>query len=388
VPAGGTGNSFQPTYAPTTNHIASVAGFTPTYDANGNVLNDGLNTYTWDVEGRPASVNGVSRTNDALNRPIEEGFPTEFFFSADNSGLVVFKGQDVAEGRYTLPAGIVATFNISNGGLQQYVHPDHLGSARFGSTPSRTYAFSVAYAPFGELYSRPSPNQAGFFAGLSPASFDLYDSPAREYSDQGRWASPDPAGVAAVNPILPQSWNRYAYVMNNPLGLVDPSGLICDGADGVGIAVGGKPADGTGIFTQEECEANGGTWIDPVYTTDTVTADPLPTQDGFTQYIQDFVNAYANISLTSVSVQLNRCAAQRVNSAYSKVIGNGKIVNAVAGNTFASLSQLALGQPNGSAGWTLPLDPENLGFLRFRGRSSSRQSRAIGEIWDSTCWTS
>ena len=176
--------------------------------------------------------------------------------------------------------------------------------------------------------------------------------------------------------------------MNNPLGLVDPSGLICDGADGVGIAVGGNPADGTGIFTQEECEANGGTWIDPVYTTDTVTADPLPTQDGFTQYIQDFVNAYANISLTSVSVQLNRCAAQRVNSVYSKVIGNGKIVNAVAGNTFASLSQLALGQPNGSAGWTLPLDPENLGFLRFRGRSSSRQSRAIGEIWDSTCWTS
>jgi hypothetical protein len=42
------------------------------------------------------------------------------------------------------------------------------------------------------------------------------------------------------------------------------------------------------------------------------------------------VNAYTNISLTSVSVQLNRCAAQRVNSAYSKVIGNGKIVNAVA----------------------------------------------------------
>jgi hypothetical protein len=66
-------------------------------------------------------------------------------------------------------------------------------------------------------------------------------------------------------------------VMNNPLGLVDPSGLICDGADGVGMAVGGNPADGTGIFTQEECEANGDTWIDPVYTTDTVTADPLPT---------------------------------------------------------------------------------------------------------------
>ena len=36
---------------------------------------------------------------------------------------------------------------------------------------------------------------------------------------------PDPAGLAAVDPSNPQSWNRYAYVMNNPLMYVDPSGL-------------------------------------------------------------------------------------------------------------------------------------------------------------------
>jgi len=37
--------------------------------------------------------------------------------------------------------------------------------------------------------------------------------------------SPDPAGLAAVDPSNPQSWNRYAYVMNDPLDWVDPSGL-------------------------------------------------------------------------------------------------------------------------------------------------------------------
>ena len=37
--------------------------------------------------------------------------------------------------------------------------------------------------------------------------------------------TPDPAGMAAANPTNPQSWNRYAYVMNNPLGYVDPLGL-------------------------------------------------------------------------------------------------------------------------------------------------------------------
>jgi hypothetical protein len=41
----------------------------------------------------------------------------------------------------------------------------------------------------------------------------------------GRWIQPDPAGLAAANPGNPQTWNRYAYVANNPAGAVDPLGL-------------------------------------------------------------------------------------------------------------------------------------------------------------------
>lgn len=49
----------------------------------------------------------------------------------------------------------------------------------------------------------------------------------RNYSTtQGRWFTTDPAGLAAVNPTNPQSWNRYAYVMNNPVSYTDPTGLI------------------------------------------------------------------------------------------------------------------------------------------------------------------
>ncbi|MGC2112264.1 MAG: hypothetical protein WA655_22285, partial [Candidatus Korobacteraceae bacterium] len=40
---------------------------------------------------------------------------------------------------------------------------------------------------------------------------------------------PDPAGLAAVDITNPQTWNRYAYVANNPLNTVDPLGLyLCD----------------------------------------------------------------------------------------------------------------------------------------------------------------
>jgi RHS repeat-associated protein len=51
--------------------------------------------------------------------------------------------------------------------------------------------------------------------------------PFRYYNEvMGRWLTPDPAGLAAADPTNPQSWNRYAYVMNNPTSFVDPSGLI------------------------------------------------------------------------------------------------------------------------------------------------------------------
>jgi RHS repeat-associated protein len=56
----------------------------------------------------------------------------------------------------------------------------------------------------------------------------LYDFLAREYGIQGRWPSPDPAGLLAVDASNPQSWNRYAYVLNNPLAMTDPTGM--DGA--------------------------------------------------------------------------------------------------------------------------------------------------------------
>ena len=37
--------------------------------------------------------------------------------------------------------------------------------------------------------------------------------------------TPDPGGLGVVDPTNPQSWNRYAYVMNNPLNLIDLAGL-------------------------------------------------------------------------------------------------------------------------------------------------------------------
>jgi RHS repeat-associated protein len=56
--------------------------------------------------------------------------------------------------------------------------------------------------------------------------FGLHDFLFREYHPvSGRWIQPDPAGLGAVNMANPQTWNRYAYVGNNPVNATDPLGL-------------------------------------------------------------------------------------------------------------------------------------------------------------------
>ncbi len=58
---------------------------------------------------------------------------------------------------------------------------------------------------------------------LDPTRFRMFSS------TQGRWLSPDPAGKRAAKPANPQSWNRYAYVLNNACNAVDPLGLFAPG---------------------------------------------------------------------------------------------------------------------------------------------------------------
>jgi RHS repeat-associated protein len=68
----------------------------------------------------------------------------------------------------------------------------------------------------------------------SDTSAGLYDFQYREYSTRGRWPSPDPAGLAAVDPSNPQSWNRYGYVLNGPESSVYPFGLFTNGSQNGG----------------------------------------------------------------------------------------------------------------------------------------------------------
>jgi RHS repeat-associated protein len=225
-----TGNSsFSASYSPSTNRMTTIGSSTPTYDANGNVTNDFLHTYAWDAEGRPVTIDGIGATYDALGRMVElnrSGTYTEIAYSPSGGKLALMSGQSLLRAFVPLPGGATAVYTSS--GLDHYRHSDWLGSARLETTPSQTVYGDAAYAPYGETYAQSGTadfSWTGINADVEPANPEtLYDFPAREYGIQGRWPSPDPLGLGAANLGDPQSWNRYAYVDNNPLAVTDPSG--------------------------------------------------------------------------------------------------------------------------------------------------------------------
>jgi RHS repeat-associated protein len=106
----------------------------------------------------------------------------------------------------------------------------------------------TAYAPFGETYASSGSTDPAFTSQRQDTVSGLYDFPAREYSIQGRWPSPDPAGFLAADYTNPQTWNAYAYALNNPVNFIDPLGLFTCGSIWVSCGAPASGDGGLGIF--------------------------------------------------------------------------------------------------------------------------------------------
>ena len=96
---------------------------------------------------------------------------------------------------------------------------DRLGSVRGNG--------SAANKPYGENYS--AGNADGFATYYQDSSTQLNYADQRYYAaTYGRFMSADPYWASdngANDPNTPQTWNRYAYVLGNPVGAIDPRGL-------------------------------------------------------------------------------------------------------------------------------------------------------------------
>ncbi len=253
----GLGVSFQPTYSTATNRYTAVPSGTPSYDANGNLNADGYHSYAWDADGNLTSLDGATTmVYDAFDRRVEEtnsGTTTEILYGASGAKFAVLSGGTLIRLMTPLPGGGTGIYSGTAPSFY-YMHPDWLGSVRAILGTGGGLLYDGAYAPYGEIYSPVGPpGYPGVFTGQNQdLAGDLYDFPAREYHPvQGRWVQPDSAGMAAVDFTNPQSWNRYGYVLGNPLALVDPTGLLTSagGGDGGG-ALGGSMGWETCLYQQ------------------------------------------------------------------------------------------------------------------------------------------
>jgi len=123
-----------------------------------------------------------------------------------------------------------------------YYHPDHLGSVSVVSNHRGEPYERVEYLPFGEIWiEEADPATAGYIPfRFTSKELDeetgLYYYGARYYEPAtSRWMSPDPAGFELINPMdedgepragysVIEALNWYAYVSNNPVKYVDPTG--------------------------------------------------------------------------------------------------------------------------------------------------------------------
>jgi RHS repeat-associated protein len=119
---------------------------------------------------------------------------------------------------------MVATYWYGNENAE-FVHFNALGSTAMVTDASGATQMDEVRYPWGEEWNHTGSRYDEHFAGMQwhDYSAGLNPTPNRQYSgNYGRWLSPDPLGGDVTNP---QTWNRYAYVANNPTNFIDPLGL-------------------------------------------------------------------------------------------------------------------------------------------------------------------
>ena len=259
----GGGNQKEQDYAYDTygniKQITTIAGTTQTRltptDWSTNRL---TGTAVYDAAGNLKAWNGAAYEYDKLNKMwhlVNGAEEWIYFYTADEERFWSFKvGGNFS--RWTLRdlgGRVLREYNTSAGvwsvaadyvyrenrllaaetpGGQRHFHLDHLGTPRLITNALAQQVAYHVYYPFGEEATAFNQDAERMkftgherdLASLAGPGDDLDYMHQRFFNPQvARFQSFDPVGG---NPELPQTWNRYAYTLGNPLKYVDPTGRV------------------------------------------------------------------------------------------------------------------------------------------------------------------
>ncbi|WP_370981621.1 RHS repeat-associated core domain-containing protein [Agaribacterium sp. ZY112] len=226
------------------------------YDAYGNVsakyTNDNLvQSVDYDVFNKPTrigsthfsygpdheryrKINSAGEVTHYLGKELETTLKDGFWESASYLGAFAVQTVrrefvDAPEGQQFVPVKRV-----------QYLHLDHLGSTETITDEYGNVQQRLSYDPWGQrqlatwVTGAPSldglPTDRGYTGHEMLDDIGLIHMNGRVYDPEiGRFLSPD---LLIQAPTNTQSFNRYSYVFNNPLSLVDPSGYEAEDGGG------------------------------------------------------------------------------------------------------------------------------------------------------------
>ena len=251
-------------YGATTNRLTSSG---VGYDAGGNQTTLGSATLSYDGENRQSidydslAVTTVDYAYDGLGQRVSK---TVVGGSGSTTYVHDALGNLAAEYTTSTEAPPCTTC---------YLSWDHLGSTRMVTDQSGNVVANGRhdFLPFGyEIPAGVAGRTTGVWGGPdylsakftgqerdTESGFDNF--PARYMASvQGRFMSVDP-GNAGADLGNPQSWNGYGYALNNPIALIDPSGL-CTVVNGVFQEDGGQPCPANPSTSMTVTE-DGGSWL-------------------------------------------------------------------------------------------------------------------------------
>jgi len=161
--------------------------------------------------------------------------PTVRYNIFDASGTLVQVYDATADARTDYvngPAGALARIKKTAGiDATTFIHADHLGTARAGTDVNGTTLWEDWHTPFGESLIHPdaTDDQGDYTGHIRDKTTGLVYMQARFYDPMiGRFLSEDP--VTFLDTGSPTYFNRYSYVGNDPINMIDPYGMYaCDG---------------------------------------------------------------------------------------------------------------------------------------------------------------
>jgi RHS repeat-associated protein len=198
------------------------------YDANGNMISGEGKHYEYNDANQLVRV----RQNNAIGPVI-----AEYFYDYNGQRIKKFENgittYYIGKHYETEMAGgnkANTSYYFANGervarkdpaGKMFYFHSDHLGSSSTVTDATGTLVARTKYYPFGEL--REGGNEKYLYTGKEQdKQTDWYYYEARYYNPQLKHFTQ--VDTVFPNYYDPQSLNRYEYVKNNPIKLIDPTG--------------------------------------------------------------------------------------------------------------------------------------------------------------------